>query len=100
MLNLVVFERMPSPGVPDSRWGYVGNAFVLETHRNAGIGGELLSAAIEYARAEGFVRVVLSPSPRSVPFYRRYGFEIAEELLVLRLRASAGNPPVPAEART
>jgi len=43
---------------------------------------------------------VLSPSSRSVPFYRRAGFQIADELMVLRLREGAGNPPVPAEART
>jgi GNAT superfamily N-acetyltransferase len=98
MLNLAVFERMPRPGTPDLYWGYVGNAFVLESHRNAGIGAELLSAAVEYARDNGFVRVVLSPSPRSVPFYRRAGFEVAEELMVLRLHAAAGNPPVPAGA--
>ena len=67
MLNVTVFERMPRPDRPPSRWGYLGNAFVLRAHRNAGIGAELLAAAVAHARDAGFVRLVLAPSERSVP---------------------------------
>lgn len=82
MLNLAVFERMPRPGRTPARWGYVGNAFVLAGHRDRGIGRALLDAALGHARAEGFARVVLHPSPRSVPFYRRAGFVPADQLLI------------------
>jgi GNAT superfamily N-acetyltransferase len=85
MLNLLEFTRMPSPGAPAGRWGYLGNAFVLGEHRDRGIGRALLDAALGEARARGYVRIVLSPSPRSVPFYRRAGFRDATELLVLPL---------------
>lgn len=82
MVNLAVFERMPRPGRPPSYWGYLANAYVLPGWRSRGIGtalvGELLAAAAE----EGLVRVVLSPSERSVPFYRRAGFGPADTLLV------------------
>jgi hypothetical protein len=30
MANVQVFERMPRPGVPDSRWAYVANVWVDE----------------------------------------------------------------------
>ena len=56
MMNLAVFERMPRPGKPPSRWGYLGNAFVLAAWRSQGIGTELLSALLGYARSAGFVR--------------------------------------------
>ena len=82
MMNLVVFERMPRPGRAPSRWGYLGNAFVLAAYRNEGIGGQLLRALLGYADEEGFVRVVLSPSERSVPFYERAGFGPAEGLML------------------
>jgi GNAT superfamily N-acetyltransferase len=82
MVNLAVFERMPRPGHPPSRWGYLGNAFVLPAWRSRGIGGALLDAALAHARAEGHARVVLSPSERSVPFYRRAGFTPASSLLL------------------
>ena len=42
---------------------------MLAAYRNEGIGGQLLRALLGYADEEGFVRVLLSPSERSVPFY-------------------------------
>jgi GNAT superfamily N-acetyltransferase len=85
MVNLAVFERMPRPGRPPSRWGYLGNAFVLAAHRDRGVGRRLLDALLDHARSAGMVRVVLSPSARSVPFYTRAGFGPAEMLRVLPL---------------
>jgi GNAT superfamily N-acetyltransferase len=74
MLNLTVFERMPRPGRPASRWCYLGNAYVLAEHRNKGVGRALLDAAVGWTEDNGGVRIVLAPSKRSVPFYERAGF--------------------------
>jgi GNAT superfamily N-acetyltransferase len=82
MMNLSVFERMPRPGANPGRWGYIGNAFVLAAHRDQGIGSLLLAAVLAHADSHGFVRVVLRPSQRSVPFYQRAGFAANTGLLV------------------
>jgi GNAT superfamily N-acetyltransferase len=74
MMNLAVFERMPRPGRDVGAWAYLANAFVLAPYRNQGIGGLLLSALLAHADAHGYVRVVLRPSERSIPFYDRAGF--------------------------
>ena len=95
-MNLMVFDRMPRPGRLPSCWGYVGNAFVLAAHRNQGIGRRLLDAVLGYAAERRFARVVLSPSERSIPFYRRAGFRAADELLVWTPPAA---PPAPAPHR-
>jgi len=87
MLNLAIYERMPKPGRALSRWGYLGNAFVLAEHRNRGIGSQLVSAALDYADRNGFARVVLSPTERSIPLYERTGFGPADALI---LRTSPG----------
>lgn len=89
-MNLTVFERMPRPGRAPACWGYLGNAFVLAAYRNQGIGGQLLDAVLGHVREQGFVRVVLSPSQRSIPFYQRAGFGPADELMVWRPRPDAG----------
>ncbi len=81
-VNLAVFERMPRPGRATGRWGYLGNAFVLAPYRNQGIGSQLLGAVLGYAREHHFARVVLSPSEKSIPFYRRAGFGPADVLMV------------------
>lgn len=74
MMNLAVFERMPRPGRDPGAWGYLGNAFVLAAYRDQGIGSQLMRALLAYADDHGYLRVVLSPSERSVPFYQRFGF--------------------------
>jgi GNAT superfamily N-acetyltransferase len=81
-MNLMVFDRMPRPGRQSGGWGYLGNAFVLAAQRNQGVGRLLLDAVLEYAADHRFARVVLSPSERSIPFYRRAGFRGADELIV------------------
>ncbi|GAB3537246.1 GNAT family N-acetyltransferase [Arthrobacter tecti] len=85
MVNFLVFNRMPKPGAPPSCWVYVGNAFVLPDERNRRIGGALMESALERARALGAVRVVLSPSTQSIPFYERLGFTPATALMMQNL---------------
>jgi predicted N-acetyltransferase YhbS len=85
MVNLKLFDRMPSPDRTRRRWGYLANLFVLPSHRGSGIGASLVTAVVGLARAEGLVRIVLSPSELSVPLYHRVGFRAANELLVLPL---------------
>ena len=82
MLNMLVFTRMPKPARRTSRWGYVANVYVDAGHRDGGVGRVMLDAALAHARAHDFVRLVLSPSERSVPFYERAGFVPATSLMV------------------
>lgn len=84
MLNVLTYQRMPRPGGASSTWGYLANAFVRPAFRGAGVGSRLLGVALADCERRGHVRVVLSPSPRSVPFYARAGFAAAEELMIWR----------------
>jgi predicted N-acetyltransferase YhbS len=84
MVNLKLFDRMPSPGSAPTRWGYLANLYVLPEFRG-GAGGALVAAVIERARTERLVRVVLKPSELAVPLYGRFGFRPADSLLVLPL---------------
>jgi GNAT superfamily N-acetyltransferase len=74
MMNLLIFERMPRPGLDTGTWGYLANAFVLAAHRNQGIGTVLLTAVIDYADEHGYLRIVLRPTEDAIPFYLRAGF--------------------------
>ena len=78
MASLFEYRRMPKPGLPASRWGYVSNMFVREEARDAGVGAALLDAVIAAAEERGYARLVLSPSERSVPFYARAGFRVPD----------------------
>ena len=75
MANVKHYTRMPVAGMADAgSWGYVGNVFVLEEHRDAGIGEALMRHIVGWAREQGFVHLRLAPSERSIPFYARLGF--------------------------
>ena len=54
--------------------GALANAFVLRPYRNQGIGRLLLDALLAHADAHGYIRVLLRPSERAIPFYLRAGF--------------------------
>jgi GNAT superfamily N-acetyltransferase len=74
MMNLALFERMPGPGRDAGTWGYLANAFVLRPYRDQGIGRLILDALLAHADAHGYIRVLLRPSERAIPFYLRAGF--------------------------
>ncbi len=76
MANVKRYERMPAAGgVPAGAWGYVGNVYVVTQRRNAGIGATLMRAVLDWAAANDLGHLRLAPSPRSVPFYERLGYE-------------------------
>jgi GNAT superfamily N-acetyltransferase len=95
MASLFEYRRMPRPGRLDSRWGYVGNMFVRAEDRNRGVGSALLSAIVATAEQRGYVRLVLSPTARAIPLYRRAGFvpagEEDGELLLVRPAPATGS---------
>ena len=100
MLNMVLFTRMPRPvpeegPAPLGQWGYIANTFVLAEHRNAGIGSQLLQAAVAYADEQDLARIVLTPTEQSIPYYSRAGFVPATALLVRPGRGDflPGAPP-------
>jgi GNAT superfamily N-acetyltransferase len=85
MANLLVFTRMPRPGVPDVHWAYVANVWVDPAHRRRGVGRLLMESVVCWAREARMLRVVLNPSEVSVPLYRGLGFTPADNLLRLDL---------------
>ncbi len=102
MASVFEYRRMPRPGRPDSTWGYIGNMFVRESFRDRGIGSALLHAVIAAADERAYARLVLSPTERALPFYRRAGFVVPDDdagddrLLVRPGRRDdrgAGRPP-------
>lgn len=84
--NLLVYDRMPTPGRPSGQWGYLANMYVIREHRDRGVGAMLLMAVIEHAEHLELERIVLRPTEQSIPFYGRAGFRPADDLRVLWLR--------------
>jgi GNAT superfamily N-acetyltransferase len=86
MVNLILFDRMPSPGRSPRAWGYLGNMYVRASERDRGIGNLLIQSLLQHADTLQLVRVLLNPSERARPLYQRAGFTpVDDELLVRHL---------------
>jgi len=68
----VFWERLPYPGT--SLHAEVAGVYVAPQRRGRGHASALLARVLESARARGVRRIVLQPSERSRPLYRRLGF--------------------------
>lgn len=82
---LQLFDKLPNPVDEEERLAYLSNLYV-EPSARGGVGVRLLESALAFAAASGVDRVVLWPSPRSVPLYERHGFTRTGEVMELKLR--------------
>ncbi|MEH6374619.1 GNAT family N-acetyltransferase [Streptomyces sp. KLMMK] len=82
---LCLVERMPEPYSDNLPIGYVTNFYVTPSQRNKGAGSALLEALKQHCRTVGFDTLIVWPSERSSPLWRRSGFQPPEELLELPL---------------
>ncbi|WP_030855694.1 GNAT family N-acetyltransferase [Streptomyces sp. NRRL F-4474] len=82
---LCLVERMPEPYGDNNPVGYVTNFFVMPSQRNKGAGSALLEALKQHSCIASLEGLIVWPSERSTPLYRRSGFLPPEELLELPL---------------
>jgi GNAT superfamily N-acetyltransferase len=68
------FHPVPRPDSAVKNYGYMTNVYTLPAYRNQGIGTTLLQQVIAWARVHDVPFLMVSPSARSIPFYRRAGF--------------------------
>jgi predicted GNAT family N-acyltransferase len=54
--------------------GHIGRMAVARSARGAGVGGAILAALIDAARARGDREVALNAQTHAMPFYERFGF--------------------------
>jgi GNAT superfamily N-acetyltransferase len=84
---LCLVDRVPGPETFLRRGGMVQSVYVEPEHRNRGVGQQLVAALIAEARTMSLGYLVVHPSTRSFPFYRRLGFQDADRALEIRFDA-------------
>ncbi len=75
--------RVPVPGKRAGPIGYLTNVYVAPEHRNTGLGAQMLDRVKTWCREQEYSLVIVWPTERSRPFYRRGGFDRPDEPLVL-----------------
>lgn len=81
---LFVVERIPGPEKFVRRAGIVQSVYVQPAYRGAEIGTKLLESLISDARTMQLDYLMTHPSTASFAFYRRLGFDAADQALELR----------------
>ena len=76
-----LIEKLPNPTPEPEEHAYVTNVYVRPAARGAGVGSALLRAALAWCEGRGVHAVVLWPTARSAPLYRRHGFDTPAALL-------------------
>lgn len=74
VITLILVAKVPSPDMINSSWGYLTNVYVKPEYRNKGIGTELLKYVEYISRQNDIELLIVWPSDRSYPFYKRQGF--------------------------
>lgn len=82
-----VYDRVPGPEHWTRRSGSVQSVYVTPSAREAGIGATLIRALLVHAAAEGLDHLLLHPTDRSAPLYRRLGFAPRDQAMEIDLRA-------------
>ena len=83
---LAVIVRVPGPARGSRQAGALQSVYVHPERRGAGIGRRLCEAVIDEASRRGLDYLIVHPSERSFPLYRRLGFVGSGSLLELDLR--------------
>jgi len=81
-LWLQLVPRVPRPNELPAPIGYLTNVFVQRGYRNAGLGSRMLREVTAWSRKHSLAIVVVWPSERSVPYYKREGFQASDSLQV------------------
>lgn len=84
---VVLIDRTPWPDDDGPRAGLLQAVYVDPEMRGRGAGTVLIDAILDEARCHGLKYVLVNPTERSEPLYRRLGFRGAEPPLRLDLRA-------------
>ena len=93
MAWLAAIERVVTPAQLTRRDGLVESVYVVPDARNRGVGSALLGRVIDEARQLGFGYLLVRPSDRSFPLYRRHGFRGDGEFLSLRFTSDGEQVP-------
>jgi GNAT superfamily N-acetyltransferase len=70
----VLSQRLPSPGCPDGRFGYIQSMCTDERHRRQGLARLVFEGLMRWYADAGVTRVDLHASRMGEPLYRQLGF--------------------------
>jgi GNAT superfamily N-acetyltransferase len=78
--------KVPKPNQLDDVLGYVTNVYTRPAYRGQGIGTQLMTHVLQWAREQDLESLIVWPSEMSVGFYERAGFRDKSDMLEYEVR--------------
>jgi len=78
--------KVPKPNRLDDALGYVTNVYTRPAYRGQGIGTELMTYVLMWAKEQDLESLIVWPSETSVRFYERAGFRGSPDMLEYAVR--------------
>jgi GNAT superfamily N-acetyltransferase len=78
--------KVPKPNKLDDALGYVTNVYTRPAYRGQGIGTQLMTQVLAWAREQDLESLIVWPSEASVRFYERAGFVRSPDMLEFSVR--------------
>ena len=82
-IYIIVVKKVPKPDKLDGEWGYVTAVYTIPEYQNQGIGKQLMDKVKDWSMNKGLELLIVWPSDRSIPFYKRSGFNEMNDILEL-----------------
>ena len=78
--------KVPKPNKLDDALGYVTNVYTRPAYRGQGIGTQLMTQVLAWAREQDLESLIVWPSETSIRFYERAGFRGSPDMLEYAVR--------------
>jgi GNAT superfamily N-acetyltransferase len=78
--------KVPKPNKLHDALGYVTNVYTRPAYRGQGIGTQLMTHVLQWAREHDLESLIVWPSETSVGFYERAGFRDKSDMLEYEVR--------------
>ncbi len=92
-MAVCVVRGVPRPARQSDQWGYLTDCYTRPAYRDRGVGGAVLDRVRRWAAARDLELLLVWPSDASAAFYARAGFQPADGVALLPLRAYDAPPP-------
>jgi GNAT superfamily N-acetyltransferase len=69
-----VWQRLPGPGTPDGRYGYIASMVTEPAWQGRGLARRIMETLLAWCDSQGIAKVDLHASPAGTPLYLSLGF--------------------------
>jgi len=88
----VIWQQLPSFWNTSGKNGFLQWFYTAPEHRGQKLGDQIMRILMDWFIEQGITRVQLNATVKAIPFYERFGFELAEDWPQMQWKLPDDNP--------